>query len=88
MEIYIEDDGTGIPESVRRWLLHSPVPKSARSGGTGTGLLLAKNIVKTYGGFIYYEDAELHGTIMIVSLPLDRSHSEIRTSEDAKDAQS
>ncbi len=76
VEIYVEDDGSGIPEHLRKWILHSPVPKSAGSGGNGAGLLLAKSIVQTYDGFIYYEDIEPHGTMMIISLPMDATAAE------------
>lgn len=74
-EIFVADDGSGIPEEVRSWLLQTPAPKREGSRGTGTGLLIAQGIVQIYGGILYYEDREPYGTTMVFSLPLEPSPS-------------
>jgi PAS domain S-box-containing protein len=78
-EIYVEDDGPGIPQEVRPYFLKQPV-YSAK--GSGTGALMAKNILRIYGGTLDWRDVgELSertrtGTRMLLLLPLEAPYSE------------
>ena len=52
----VSDDGPGLPAKALRSLFQ-PFAGSARVGGTGLGLVIARDIVKAHGG-----DLELHST--------------------------
>jgi PAS domain S-box-containing protein len=73
VEIYVMDDGEGIPETVRSQLLREPIREGSR--GLGTGLLIAQEVVRSYGGLIRFEDRKPRGTIMVLSLPMDSNTS-------------
>jgi signal transduction histidine kinase len=67
-EIYVADDGNGIARRIRDRLFREPIKST---GGLGLGLLIAQEIVKSYGGSIGFEDRTPRGTIMTISLPLE-----------------
>jgi PAS domain S-box-containing protein len=68
IDIYVADDGQGIPSTVEERLLHEPIREG--SNGLGRGLLIAKLIVRTYGGSIAWKRQEPRGTIVTLTLPL------------------
>ncbi|HEX6904536.1 MAG TPA: GAF domain-containing protein [Thermoanaerobaculia bacterium] len=70
-EVYVADDGKGIPEAVRERLLREPIREGSK--GLGTGLLIAQEVVRIYGGSIRFEEREPKGTMMVLSLPLEMS---------------
>lgn len=78
-EIYVEDDGPGIPLEVRPFFLKEPLRSSK---GLGTGALMAKTILRIYGGTLDWRDlGELSkgartGTRMLLLLPLEVPYSE------------
>jgi signal transduction histidine kinase len=65
--ISIRDNGIGIA--------HDKLDKiftpnfTTKTGGTGLGLAMAKNIVETAGGKIWFETRVEEGTVFYVSLP-------------------
>lgn len=67
VDIYVADDGAGIPENVRSRLLHEPIREGSK--GLGTGLLIAQEVIRKYGGTISFEDRKPQGTMMVLSLP-------------------
>ncbi len=68
-EIRIADRGPGLPEAVRRRLFEPHV--TARAGGSGMGLFLARQIVESmHGGELQVTDRDDGGTAVIVRLPL------------------
>ncbi|HEX6904541.1 MAG TPA: GAF domain-containing protein [Thermoanaerobaculia bacterium] len=69
VEIYVADDGKGIPEPVRDRLLREPIREGSK--GLGTGLLIAQEVVRSYGGSIRFEDRKPQGTVMVISLPME-----------------
>ena len=69
--LYVKDNGIGIhPESGKKLfnLFHRLHRDSTRFEGTGVGLALCKNIVEKYGGKIWFESAEGHGTTFFVNV--------------------
>jgi signal transduction histidine kinase len=50
VEIKFTDTGYGIPEEVRPYFLKKRVPKDINKAGMGMGLLIAKFVLRKYGG--------------------------------------
>ena len=71
VEIYVADNGAGIPEPLRDRLLREPVEKPKGAKGLGRGLFIANEIVQIYGGAIGWRDRNPRGTEMWISLPLE-----------------
>lgn len=69
VEIYVMDDGDGIPEPVRNRLLREPIREGSK--GLGTGLLIAQEVVRIYRGSVRFEDRKPRGTTMVLSLPTE-----------------
>jgi signal transduction histidine kinase len=76
-EIRIEDNGRGIPLSIRNSLF-DPFVSSGKSNGTGLGLAIVSKIVHDHGGSISVERTSEAGTVFLVQLPrLQQSVGEI-----------
>ena len=69
-EVYIADNGVGIPEGIRDKIINDPIEKQDGTKGMGMGLLMAQAIVQTYGGEIILESTGDEGTCMVIQLPL------------------
>jgi signal transduction histidine kinase len=67
-EIRIEDNGRGIPFSIRSTLF-DPFVSSGKSNGTGLGLAIVSKIVHDHGGSIAVERTSETGTVFLVQLP-------------------
>jgi GAF domain-containing protein len=70
-EVEIIDTGCGIPEEVRPYFLKKQIPKEFTSaGGTGIGVLIARYILRTFGGDleVLWSEPE-RGTALRVTLP-------------------
>lgn len=64
----VEDNGRGIPKSIKNKIF---IPNfSTKSEGSGLGLAIAKRGVETAGGKIWYESIEGKGTTFFLSFPL------------------
>jgi GAF domain-containing protein len=74
-EVYVEDNGQGVPADLVPKLFRMRVNHSG-SPGLGVGLLMAKAIIQTYGGLIRYAPRVPEGTSMIISLPLEDGRHE------------
>jgi two-component system nitrogen regulation sensor histidine kinase GlnL len=68
----IEDNGCGVPESLRSMLFLPLV--TGRRDGTGLGLALAQQIAAAHGGLLSYAPLET-GSRFTLRLPLERSHA-------------
>jgi signal transduction histidine kinase len=66
-QITVEDDGTGIPESLLGRMFDPFV--TTKQKGTGLGLATCHAIVTEHGGRIDVETAVGKGTKMIVTIP-------------------
>ncbi|HEX5002120.1 MAG TPA: HAMP domain-containing sensor histidine kinase [Bacteroidia bacterium] len=67
IKISIADNGIGIPES-RKAVLFTP-NFTTKTGGTGLGLAMSKNIIEQSGGTIWFESEENKGTVFYIRLP-------------------
>ncbi len=69
--IEVQDNGNGIPESIRPKVF---LPNfSTKQDGSGLGLAIAKRGVEHAGGTIWFETEEGTGTTFFLSLPLTHS---------------
>lgn len=72
--ILIDDDGPGIPpdkrEQVFKAFYRLESSRNPRTGGTGLGLTIARDIARGHGGEITLEDSPLGGLRVRVELPL------------------
>ena len=67
LELHIEDNGPGVPESLRERIFHPLV--SGREGGSGLGLTLAQTFVQQHHGTITCNSVPGR-TIFTILLPL------------------
>ena len=66
----MSDNGNGIPESIKEKIFQPFFTTKPTGQGTGLGLSLAYDIVKTHGGEIKVETKEGEGTTFIIKLPV------------------
>lgn len=66
--VEVRDDGPGLPPKARANLFR-PFAGSARPGGTGLGLAVAREIVRAHGGEIALEHSTAEGTLFRLVLP-------------------
>ena len=69
MEILVEDDGPGVPDSDLDALFERGRRLDERVPGTGLGLAIVRDIVEMYGGQARLERSELGGLAAILRLP-------------------
>lgn len=70
VEIIVEDDGTGIPESERERLFDRGARLDTGKPGTGLGLAIVRDVVEIYGGTVALEESEdLGGLLVRLRLP-------------------
>jgi signal transduction histidine kinase len=72
--IDIADDGPGLSDKARDRLFE-PFAGSARDGGTGLGLIIARDIMRAHGGDIELVETGASGTTFRMLLPA-RSRSD------------
>lgn len=71
--IQIQDDGPGIEESVQQRLFQ-PFAGTARKGGTGLGLVIAREIINAHGGELTLGKSGPGGTTFAIHLPAGCLH--------------
>ena len=69
VQLYIEDNAGGIPESIRDRLFE-PFVSYGKREGTGLGTAIARSIIEAHGGSITYRTETGRGTIFTINLPL------------------
>lgn len=67
-EILVEDNGSGIPETIRENLFH-PFVSSGKPKGIGLGLTVVQKIVQDHGGSIAVASSGPSGTVFRITLP-------------------
>jgi signal transduction histidine kinase len=70
--VTIEDNGPGIPASVRRTLF-DPFVTAGKPNGTGLGLTLARRIAEEHGGTVCLEESNRERTVFTLTLTKNRS---------------
>jgi signal transduction histidine kinase len=72
--IYVDDDGTGIPEKSRAKIFEPffriDDSRARESGGYGLGLAIVKRIIVWHGGSINISQSPLQGARFTISLPI------------------
>ncbi|PEQ10737.1 histidine kinase [Novosphingobium sp. PC22D] len=69
-EIWVEDDGMGIPESERQRIFDRGARLDTGKPGTGLGLAIVRDVVEIYGGSVELDESEdLGGLLVRVKLP-------------------
>ena len=72
VEIRIADTGPGIPEEIRERIFEPFFTTKPPGKGTGQGLAIAHSIiVENHGGSISVESEPGHGSIFIITLPIE-----------------
>jgi signal transduction histidine kinase len=67
-EVRVQDQGAGVPESIRGRAF-DPFVSSGKPNGTGLGLAIVSKIVTDHGGAVSIERTSEAGTVMLVKLP-------------------
>jgi signal transduction histidine kinase len=70
--VTVEDNGLGIPASVRSTLF-DPFVTIGKSNGTGLGLTLARRIAEEHGGSVCLKESNREKTVFMLSLTRNRS---------------
>jgi signal transduction histidine kinase len=70
----VSDNGPGIPDVVRERIFE-PFVTHGKSGGTGLGMAIVRNVVTAHGGTITFETETGKGTTFLIQLPQDGFHS-------------
>ena len=68
LAIEVSDTGPGLPEKARERLFQ-PFAGSARAGGTGLGLVIARDLVRAHGGDLSLATTGSHGATFRIELP-------------------
>lgn len=71
--VEISNSGQEIPIEIRERLFKEPIPKSQGAEGSGVGLLIARTILRHYGGDIELLRTGREGTTFSLWLPLYRA---------------
>jgi PAS domain S-box-containing protein len=66
---WVEDNGPGIPDSIRSRIFESYFTTKPAGVGTGIGLSISRSIVERHNGKIWFEEVRPHGARFIVELP-------------------
>ena len=74
VEILVDDNGTGIPEDKREAAFQPfkrlEPSRNPETGGTGLGLTISRDIVRSHGGELTLEDSPLGGLRASIRLPI------------------
>lgn len=74
VEVRVEDNGPGIPDSVRDKIFEPFFTTKPAGSGTGLGLSLSYDIVtQVYGGRLDFESSPGQGTTFIIALPVPQT---------------
>lgn len=71
IEIRIKDNGPGIPEKIRKKIFDPFFTTKSAGEGTGLGLSMTYDIIKSHNGTIHVETEEKKGTEFVITLPVD-----------------
>ncbi|MDQ2104614.1 ATP-binding protein [Azospirillum sp. C340-1] len=66
--LLVADDGPGLPPRARDNLFQ-PFAGSARAGGIGLGLAIAREVLRAHGGDLRLAESTAAGTVFALELP-------------------
>ncbi len=66
--ISVNDNGNGIPDELKEKIFYPNF--STKTEGMGLGLAMAKNIIESFNGKIYFETQQNLGTTFFIKLPI------------------
>ncbi len=70
VDIWSEDDGTGIPEKERERIFDRGARLDTGKPGTGLGLAIVRDVAEIYGGKVELDESEdLGGLLVRLRLP-------------------
>ncbi|MCZ6887100.1 MAG: ATP-binding protein, partial [Gammaproteobacteria bacterium] len=69
VRVLVDDNGSGIPESVRTEVLKRGARADLATSGQGIGLAVVVEIVAAYDGRLAIQDSELGGARVVLELP-------------------
>ncbi len=73
VDIWVEDDGTGIPEAERVRIFDRGARLDTGKPGTGLGLAIVRDVAEIYGGLVELDESEdLGGLLVRLRLPRAR----------------
>jgi signal transduction histidine kinase len=70
IQITVQDNGTGIPESIKEKIFQPFFTTKPTGQGTGLGLSLSYDIIKAHSGQMKVDTKEAEGSIFYINLPL------------------
>lgn len=74
VEIFVDDDGPGIPKEQRdevfKPFYRLEKSRNPKTGGVGLGLSIAQDIVHSHGGEVFLEESNRGGLRAVIRLPL------------------
>ncbi|MFC7203743.1 ATP-binding protein [Haloferax namakaokahaiae] len=68
VELWISDNGPGVPDEQKRKIVEKSIEELSNPG-SGFGLFLVREIVESYGGGIRIDDNDPEGATFVVELP-------------------
>ncbi len=71
IEISVKDNGNGIPDKIKEKIFQPFFTTKPTGQGTGLGLSLSYDIIKSHGGVLKVESEEDKGSEFIIKIPLD-----------------
>ncbi len=69
VEFRITDSGTGIPKNIQKKLFTPYFTTKAIGAGTGIGLNLSKDIMKSFKGSLEYDNKDTKNTTFLIKIP-------------------
>ena len=66
--IVVDDNGPGVDPEISAHVWDANV--SGRTGGTGLGLALVKEVIEAHGGYVFHEPSPLGGARFVARLPI------------------
>ena len=70
IEIKVKDNGSGIPDSIQEKIFQPFFTTKPSGEGTGLGLSLAYDIIKSHGGSLKVDSKPKEGSSFVIQLPL------------------
>jgi signal transduction histidine kinase len=75
--IRVQDNGQGVPDSIRNVLFH-PFVSVEKKGGIGLGLTIAQEAALAHGGCLILEESSPGKTVFVLQLPNRASESSVK----------